>query len=222
MIKTLILTASVFSSKNKLKVGPAILYLPHGFANAGYLLAGPILMISTILFLCSSKCLLDSWKLESSKEKERTVLSYPELAYRALGPKGETMVKVGISMMQSGICLTYLIFVPQNLQKSCFSVFGLDLPASYFMIVMLVFQIPLSWIRDIRKLTVTNLLANILIMYGLCTCLAFAFSNAILPSEINDTRDPITEIIFKVEHLEPVNSEWFLFIGTSVSEYPYQ
>ena len=46
---------------------------------------------------------------------KRHMLSYPELAYRALGPTGETIVKTGIAMMQSGVCLTYLIFVPQNL-----------------------------------------------------------------------------------------------------------
>ena len=60
--------------------------------------------------------------------------------------------------MQSGVCLTYLIFVSQNLQVCALILFGLDLPASYFISIMLVFQIPLSWIRDIRKLTLTNLL----------------------------------------------------------------
>jgi proton-coupled amino acid transporter len=107
-------------------VGPAILYLPHGFANAGWAVAIPILVLCTILFLGSSACLLDSWKLESTKAKQpnalpstspkRVILSYPELAYRALGKRGETMVKIGIALMQSGVCLTYLIFVPQNLK----------------------------------------------------------------------------------------------------------
>jgi proton-coupled amino acid transporter len=99
-------------------VGPAILYLPHGFANAGYAVAIPILILCTILFLRSSGCLLDSWKLESSKsarayllmnkKPKRTILSYPELAYRALGVPGETVVKIGIALMQSGrILLTF-------------------------------------------------------------------------------------------------------------------
>jgi hypothetical protein len=45
-------------------VGPAILYLPHGFAGAGYATALPIMAISTILFLHSSQCLLDAWRYE--------------------------------------------------------------------------------------------------------------------------------------------------------------
>jgi proton-coupled amino acid transporter len=206
-------------------VGPAILYLPHGFANAGYAFAIPILIFSTVLFLCSSACLLDSWKLERSKggdqslletgsKRKRLILSYPELAYRALGPTGETAVKLGIALMQSGVCLTYLIFVPQNLQSCAFILFGLDIPASYFMIVMLIFQIPLSWIRDIRKLTITNLIANILILFGLITCLGFAFSSAV---QSDASRGPLAEIRYKFLHLDPYNSGWYLFIGTSVS-----
>ena len=83
------------------------------------------------------------------------------------------------------------------------------------MIIMLMFQIPMSWIRDIRKLTITNLLANVLILYGLITCLCFAFSYAI---ESDAGRGPIEEIIHKFTHLKAFNSGWFLFIGTSVSQ----
>ncbi|KAL3915704.1 MAG: hypothetical protein SGILL_005521, partial [Bacillariaceae sp.] len=204
-------------------VGPAILYLPHGFANAGWAVAIPILILCTILFLSSSACLLDSWKLESSKataanallqkQPKRVILSYPELAYRALGVPGEMMVKIGIALMQSGVCLTYLIFVPQNLKTVTKILMGYDIDASYFMIVMLLFQIPLSWIRDIRKLTITNLLANILILYGLITCLGFAFANAV-QSEAG--RGPLEEIYYKFTNLDAFKSGWFLFIGTSV------
>eukprot|EP00980_Cylindrotheca_fusiformis_P015685 scaffold4518_cov149-Cylindrotheca_fusiformis.AAC.20 len=207
-------------------VGPAILYLPHGFANAGYVAAIPILILATVLFLASSACLLDSWKHESLKEADsmaeegdgaklqRTILSYPELAYRALGYPGETAVKIGIALMQSGVCLTYVIFVSQNLQTCASLLFDQYLPAYYFTIIMVLFQIPMSWIRDIRKLTLTNLIANILILYGLIACLIFAFSAAISSKE---ERGPLTEIGYKFGNLDAFSSGWFLFIGTSVS-----
>ncbi|CAJ1953721.1 unnamed protein product [Cylindrotheca closterium] len=199
-------------------VGPAILYLPHGFANAGYVASIPILIIATILFLSSSACLLDSWKHESLKEKRssntsRIILSYPELAYRGLGYYGETAVKIGIALMQSGVCLTYIIFVSLNLQTCTNVIWGTDLPASYFTIIMLLFQIPLSWIRDIRKLTLTNLIANVLILYGLIACLSFAFEEA-ASSKVG--RPPLEEIAYKFHNLDAFNSGWFLFIGTSV------
>ena len=113
------------------------------------------------------------------------------------------------------LCRTYLIFVPQNLSACVQILFGLDIPASYFLILMLLFQIPLSWIRDIRKLTITNLVANILILYGLITCLGFAISTA-ARSDVG--RSPLEEIGYKITHLDRLNSGWFLFIGTSVSQ----
>lgn len=80
--------------------------------RAGLLAAIPIMALATVLFLCSSSCLLESWKFESHKEadsiatlgegfkRKRIILSYPELAYRALGTTGETIVKFGIALMQ--------------------------------------------------------------------------------------------------------------------------
>ena len=210
-------------------VGPAILYLPHGFANAGLMASIPILVIAAVLFLCSSACLLESWKLESLKDRndsvvllgergkrKRIILSYPELAYRAFGSIGETIVKVGIALMQSGVCLTYLIFVSQNLQMCTLILSGYNLPASHFISIMLFFQIPLSWIRDIRKLAMTNLVANVLILYGLITCLCFAFATA---TRSTDGRSSLEEIRYKFDSLSDFNSGWFLFIGTSVSTF---
>merc|ERR1740117_705553 len=105
--------------------------------------------------------------------------------------------------MQSGVVLTYLIFVPQNLKVVTNIVFGYDLDPSYFIIIMLLYEIPMSWVRDIRKLTVTNLLANALILYGLITCLGFAFSDAI---KNVDGRGPTEEIMFRFKNLDTFNS----------------
>merc|ERR1712151_1211766 len=118
----------------------------------------------------------DSSNNEQQQRHHQTiVLSYPEIAYSALGSKGEFMVKMGIALMQSGVCLTYLIFVPQNLSDVWHFMTGMHIPPTYLVLVMLILQIPLSWIRDIRKLTWTNLIANGLILYGLLTCIGLAF-----------------------------------------------
>ena len=89
-----------------------------------------------------------------------TFLSYPELAYRALGENGEKIVKLGIGLMQSGVCLTYLIFVPQNFSTALDRLAGIYIAPEWFLVVMVAIQVPLSWIRDIRKLTMTNFLRN--------------------------------------------------------------
>lgn len=171
------------------------------------------------MFLYSCTCLLDAWKIEHAKAEshsltgssQRKMLSYPELAYRAMGTTGEKIVKTGIMLMQSGVCLTYLIFVPQNLHTSMLYLCNIDISASCWLIVMILIQIPLSWIKDIRRLTPTNLLANVLILYGLAVCLFFAFS-----SSLSGPGNPLQNLEDHVLDLSPLNSHWFLFIGTSV------
>ena len=127
-------------------IGPAILYLPHAFAHAGYAVAIPLLVLSTMMFLWSSQCLLESWRIENDKlsrhssasKRKQIHLSYPELAYRAFGPRGERMVQIGISMMQSGVCITYLIFVPQNLHTSALVLFGWNISTNWCLFFMMV------------------------------------------------------------------------------------
>ena len=252
-------------------VGPAILYLPHGFATSGYMVALPMLVICTATFLYSASCLLKAWQHESKpvlgsimengtvslneksalleeppppmqqrQQQRRIMLSYPELAYRALGEQGEGLVKTGIALMQSGVCLTYLIFVPQNLHTSFLLLTGWKVPPNVWLLAMILVQIPLSWIRDIRKLTPTNLLANALILYGLLTCIAFALKEAMTPLDYSNAvgdDDAETTTISNATRtiVDPDNEEgpfqslwdhltrlpafadgWFLFIGTSV------
>ncbi|KAL7543402.1 hypothetical protein ACHAXR_012819 [Thalassiosira sp. AJA248-18] len=232
-------------------VGPAILYLPHGFAQAGYIVAVPVLLLSTCIFLWSSSCLLQSWKIESERvnrkrlsdtkinlqddqqpTQRRIKLSYPELAYRAFGETGERLVKVGISLMQSGVCLTYLIFVPQNLRAVALLFFNWDISTNWILVWMVVVQIPLSWIRDIRKLTFTNCLANGLILYGLITCLGFAMYDMAGVDPLEHAQGGMSadvaigesggssflqEVVHRAQSLPAFNpSGWFLFLGTSV------
>lgn len=126
---------------------------------------------------------------------------------------------------------TYLIFVPQNFSTALHQLTGLHVSAELFLVVMVVVQIPLSWIRDIRKLTMTNFLANALILYGLITCLVLSLKQAIsvpAPSIIgaNETalgavveeESPLAIVEDRLVHLAPFAKDWFLFIGTSVSE----
>merc|ERR1719343_103024 len=210
-------------------VGPAILYLPHGFASAGYLTAFPCLVGATIIFLYSANCLLEAWKVESQLLTEelpllksggrsqsfisKRALTYPELARRAFGERGETVIKTGIALLQSGVCLTYLIFVPQNLHTSLLQLFNIDISAQVCLIAMLLIQIPLSWIKDIRKLTPTNMIANALILYGLITCIGLALSTTFFSSPAKPMENFYEHV---TTSLVPFEKDWFLFIGTSV------
>ena len=85
-------------------------------------------------------------------------------------------------------------------------------------------QIPLSWIRDIRKFKITNLLGNLLIFYGWFACLGFAFDALVNYDEVTNNNDVdrsddsfVEKVSQRLGEMTPFNpSGWFLFIGTSV------
>lgn len=144
---------------------------------------------------------------EAANTSPATLLTYPELARRAFGA-GSVVVQFGIAAMQFGVCLTYLIFVPQNLVESVRALWGWEVDKIVFLVAMVVIEIPLSWIRDIRKLTPTNILATFLIAYGLLSCLMIAWSMTL--------QDPDSNLVERIRQLPATNDTWYLFIGTSV------
>lgn len=262
------LTAAVFGIIKGM-VGPAVLYLPRGFATSGYGVAIPAMFAATLSYLYCSTRLLQAWKVESEKahlmcekmneiqkllndvngggvgsggaygsiedgltspsssnaasEEEEIapmLLTYPELARRAFG-KYSSLISGGIAGMQFGVCLTYLIFVPQNLSES-FRSLGLEVPKQALLMGMLALEIPLCWIRDIRKLAPINILATLFIAFGLASVLYIALfngggygdehvDNALYFAENQGEEDLYQEI----SQLPPIKDTWFLFIGTS-------
>ena len=141
--------------------------------------------------------------LEAFKPK---LLTYSELAKRAFG-NFSVLIEFGIAAIQFGVCLTYLIFVPANLYASCQALFGLAIPKTYFLIGMLIVEIPCTWIRDIRKLTPFNVMATMLILYGLGSCLVISFGYATTQKE-----ETILESLTSLPAIQPA---WFMFIGTA-------
>ena len=114
--------------------------------------------------------------------------------------------------MQSGVCLTYFIFVPFNLTTSVQSMTGVDISPETWLLVMVLIQIPLCWIRDISHFTITNSIANLLILYGLVTCLGFAIQQAMQ----GDSTMALVNVATHWNSLSAIQPGWFLFIGTSV------
>jgi len=83
------------------------------------------------------------------------------------------------------------------------TLFGIVVPKQDLLLAMLVLELPLSWIRDIRKLTPTNVLATFLIAYGLLACLFIS-----LGVEPN--------LIQSATRLPAWKDTWYLFVGTNV------
>eukprot|EP00980_Cylindrotheca_fusiformis_P009985 scaffold2212_cov143-Cylindrotheca_fusiformis.AAC.3 len=228
------MTAAVFGII-KATIGSAVLFLPRGFTIAGWAVAIPTMVLATASYIYSANRLLQCWKVEKEKASKideirslllnspntygsmpkdhqpsaGKLLTYPELAHRAFGDIS-VFVKAGIASMQFGVCLTYLIFVPQNLYEATKALFDVEIDKSVFLLGMVLVEVPISWIRDIRKLTPYNVLATFLTAYGLISCLLIAF--------VEMAKDPDSNFIQRLEALPPVEHDtWFLFVGTAVS-----
>ena len=122
-----------------------------------------------------------------------------------------------IMCQQFGIVLTYFIFISTNLSS-----IGLSLSPHLIVGLVAITQIPLSWIKDISKLSSTNMLANCLIAYGLITVTIYAlFRTPENSSDTDDVLPPPPSVIPEVGvsrrlELSPIRPQWYLFIGMSV------
>eukprot|EP00980_Cylindrotheca_fusiformis_P010542 scaffold2334_cov118-Cylindrotheca_fusiformis.AAC.14 len=83
-------TAAVFGIV-KAMVGPAILYLPHSFADAGYAFAIIALWICTCLYLYTAQRLLGTWRYVKSQRtpKPRSTRGRTEIEMTSLVVNGE-------------------------------------------------------------------------------------------------------------------------------------
>lgn len=104
-----------------------------------------------------------------------------------------------------------MIFVPHNLKECTEALFGVNISKVYFLLLMVGLEIPLGWIRDIRKLTPTNVVATALIAYGLFFVLIMAFIEGFTINEQTNT------LVFaeNLADLPAITGSWFLFVGTS-------
>ncbi|CAJ1959844.1 unnamed protein product [Cylindrotheca closterium] len=146
-------------------------------------------------------------ELKQQPSEGGKLLSYPELARRAFG-SGAFCVELGIATMQFGVCLTYLIFVPQNLYEATHQLFGWEMSKTVFLVCMVLMEVPLAWIRDIRRLAFFNFIATLLVAYGLFSCVVLAFMEI--------AKDPELTYLDRLADLPPTNPDtWILFIGTA-------
>ena len=113
-------------------VGPAALYMPHGFSSSGWTLGLFVSAGATIFFLLGVWRLLICWEYLRAKEaaaaaaaaaattataaaqREKASRSYRSMAEAMVGTWGRVVVDFCILSLQMGVCVTYFIFVAEN------------------------------------------------------------------------------------------------------------
>lgn len=139
----------------KAYIGPGVLYLPGAWRSGGLLFATLMLPILGVL---TSFCVFQLLSCRNAAGESSP--SYGMLMEMAVGPMGRRAVNFSIVALQSGICITYFIFIAQILKQ----VWLHDWSPLPLIAVQLSVLIPLAWIRQVRRFAVTSLIADVLIL----------------------------------------------------------
>ncbi|EDO18491.1 hypothetical protein Kpol_1032p88 [Vanderwaltozyma polyspora DSM 70294] len=180
-------------------VGTGILFLPKGFSNGGY-------SFSTIsLLLCSVISYYCFVLLISTKDTTHGINGYGDLGQHLFGRPMKFAILLSIVLSQIGFSAAYTVFVATNLKTLCNSVFeNLDSSIKFFIIFQAILFIPLSFTRNITKLTATALIADFFILIGLLYIYYYPISYISYNGIARGTMVPFN------------NKSWSLFIGTAI------
>jgi len=133
--------------------GSAFLIVPHGFKEAG-VIAGPLCLIVVYAFMLAGMLKL----IECRRTWGRSI-TFQEMG-SALGSWGTAYVKSGLMLLSAGFCCIWVVTCTENL-----SAVVPEWGSSARLWATFPFVLPLTLVRRLKVLTVTNILG-----IALCTC----------------------------------------------------
>lgn len=188
-------------------IGSGILFLPKAFQHGGMLFSIIGLFISAGL---STFCMLRLTDCSNAVMRATggSGVSYGLLGERSFGKWGRLAVNVSLVLSQLGFCCSYLIFVEKNLGDIIAQVFHTNDSVASFSWTLILLQIPLytplTWVRRIEYFAITNLIADVLILFGLVYIIGYSVEKLEAAPPQSAT-------------WENFNSKsWALFLGTAV------
>jgi len=136
-------------------IGTFLLYLPHMFYEVGAAFSVGVLFVTATLSLLNMLLLIDC--KEANKGD-----SFGAIAFQAFGPWAKILVDSSITVSQISYCVTYFVYVSQNVQE-----FVPECSLQTLMIFQLLVYIPLACLRHLRYLSIPVCLASVLMFAGL-------------------------------------------------------
>lgn len=194
-------TMTAFFLLLKSFIGTGVLFLPNAFSNGG--LSFSIVMLS-FFGAYSYWC----YFILIRAKKITGVTSFGDIGLRLFGPWMKFVILFSLVLTQIGFSGAYVIFTAENLKAFTKNVFLVsDVPISYFMILQLIVFIPLSFIRNVSKLSLPSLLANFFVMAGLAIVLFFSTKHLVIDLGMRAADGVIVGFN---------QSRWSMFVGTAI------
>ena len=177
-------------------IGTGVLFLPKAFSNGGLAFCIGLLLIFSVLSYYCYLILAETTILTK-------ISSFPGMGHHLMGKHMRTLILVSIIVTQIGFVAAYTVFTAENLRAFVRNTTSWDFPLSHFVIFETLCFVPMSLIRNITKLSVAALLANVFILSGICTIVIYTALDLI-------ENGPAQDIVM-------FNSDsWSLFIGVAI------
>lgn len=176
-------------------IGTGVLFLPKAFSNGGLAFSiGLLFFFSVLSYYCY---------LALAQATTKTgIASFAELGKALYGEKFKILILVSIVITQIGFVAAYTVFTAENLRAFVKNTLNINLPLYYFVIFETLCFAPMSLIRNITKLSLAALLANIFILSGIGTIIFYTTRDLI-------ENGPADVILFN-------GNDWSLFIGVAI------
>lgn len=190
----------VFFLLLKAFVGTGVLFLPKAFSNGGMMFS-----IVTLAFFgaLSYWCYLI---LIFTKEKV-AVLLFAEIGQKLYGRSFQRLILLSIVVSQLGFVAAYIVFTAENMKAFLANTLGINVLKPMIIAAQAVLLTPLSLIRDITKLLLLAVIANLCVMWGLVTIVYYVLHQLIVVQDFHP--GPGVEWWFNEE-------KFSLFIGVAI------
>ena len=184
-------------------VGTGVLFLPKAFFNGG--LSFSIIVLSLFALLSWWCYLILVFTKVATK-----VSGFAEIGLKLYGPWFQRLILSSIVISQIGFAAAYIVFTLENLRAftANVSLYDVtDINIVWFILLQVVIIVPLSLIRDITKLSLLAVFANVFILTGLVTIVYFMLYQWLGVNHGHFGKN--IEYFFN-------ESEFSLFIGTAI------
>lgn len=182
-------------------IGTGVLFLPSAFANGGLIFS--VLMLS-FFGMYSYWC----YYILIRSKVATGVSSFGDIGIKLYGPWMRYAILASLILTQLGFSAAYVVFTCKNLLAFFQNVFHLhSLRIEHLLILQTIIFIPLAFIRNVSKLSLTSLLANFFTMAGLIIIVFFVVKHLVIDLDLK----PEAGIIYGFN-----SSKWSLFIGTAI------
>ncbi|CCH60361.1 hypothetical protein TBLA_0C05630 [Henningerozyma blattae CBS 6284] len=182
-------------------IGTGILFLPNAFSKGGLIFSNVLIIIfgfySYYCYMLLIKC-----------KRYSQVSSFGEMGNKLYGPLMQKIILFSIMISQIGFSCAYIIFTSTNLNYF-FQQYPLTekLDFNFFLIFQLILFIPLSFVRNISKLSVPSLVANLMIIIGLMIVIYYCVKQFTVDMGFHMANG--VEIFFN-------RQDWSIFVGTAI------